>query len=75
MAFFDKELSRLKMVMLTSSTEKNRVWYSPIKHNNKSNEVIISGMLRRFTQDKLLPMITNKIQFYEKGQLIAEVAL
>lgn len=75
MAFFDKKTSKLKMVMLTSSTEKNRVWYSPIKYNYKSNEFIISGMLRRFTADKLLPMITNTIHFYENGQLIAEVKL
>lgn len=63
------------MVMLTSSTENNRVWYSPIKENNKPNDYIITGMLRRFTGDKLLPLVTNKIQFYENGQLIAEVKL
>ena len=61
--------------MLTTSTEKNRVWYSPIKQNHKPPEKIIEGMLRRFSDDPLLSAITNKIQFYENGNLIAEVKI
>ncbi|WP_329804997.1 hypothetical protein [Flavobacterium facile] len=74
MAFFDKNISRIKMVILTTNTEKNVVWYSPVKHNTKSTDYIINNMLRRFSEN-LLRNVTNKIQFYEKGFLIAEVTL
>lgn len=75
MPIFDPKLSKIKMVILTTRTEQNKVWYSPIKENNRPKEKIIEGMVRRFLETPTLKLITNKIQFYEAGKLVAEVKL
>lgn len=64
------------MVILTTTTEKNIVWYSPIKQNKKGFENIINGMMRRFLDSSTLRLTTNKIQFYdnETKNIIAEVS-
>ena len=63
------------MVILTTRTEPNKVWYSPIKENHKPREKIIEGMVRRFLENPTLSLITNKLHFYEEGKLIAELKL
>lgn len=75
MPIFDPQLSKIKMVILTTRTEKNKVWYSPIKQNHKPNDKIIEGMVRRFLENPTLKLTTNKLQFYETGKLVAEVKL
>lgn len=75
MPIFDPKLSKIKMVILTTRTEENKVWYSPIKQNHKPTKAIIEGMVRRFAENPTLKLITNKLQFYEAGKLVAEVKL
>lgn len=70
MAVFAPESSKIKMVILTEKKESNAVWWSPIKQNKRTNEWIIKGMLKRF-EKHALAKITNVIQFYEDGNLIA----
>jgi hypothetical protein len=70
MAVFAPENSKIKMVILTQKKESNAVWWSPIKQNKRNNESIIKGMLKRF-EKHALAKITNVIQFYENGILIA----
>jgi hypothetical protein len=64
MPVFEKEKSKIKMVILTKSKESNKVWYSPLKQNNKPEKTIIAGMLRRFNANKIFA-ITNVVQFYD----------
>lgn len=70
MAVFAPENSKIKMVILTEKNESNAVWWSPIRQNKRSNESIIKGMLKRF-EKHTLAKITNVVQFYENGNLIA----
>ena len=71
MPVFEKETSKIKMVILTKTKENNAVWWSPINQNKRRNELIIKGMIRRFKNNEIIK-ITNVIQFYEKGILIAQ---
>ena len=73
MAVFEKEKSKIKMVILTKRKESNAVWYSPLKQNSKPERTIIEGMMRRFQQNKLFN-VTNVVQFYDiaSNELIAE---
>lgn len=48
MTLANKDISKIKMVVLTDSGQSNIVWYSPIKQNKKDDSFIIEGMLRRF---------------------------
>lgn len=64
MPVFEKEKSKIKMVILTKTKEKNQVWYSPVKQNRKPEKTIIEGMLRRFNNHKIFA-ITNVVQFYD----------
>ena len=64
MPVFEKEKSKIKMVILTKAKESNAVWYSPVKQNTKPEKTIMAGMLRRFQNSKLFA-ITNVVQFYD----------
>jgi len=70
---FEKEKSKIKMVILTKAKQDNAVWYSPVKQNKKPEKTIIEGMLRRFQKSKLFA-ITNVVQFYntESNTLIGK---
>lgn len=70
MPVFAPETSKIKMVILTKRKESNAVWWSPINQNNRRTEEVIASMLRRF-EKHTLAKITNVIQFYESGNLIA----
>ncbi len=69
----NKDLSKLKMVALTERGYPNVTWYSPVKQNNKDDDFIISGMLRRFENHKNYKN-TRVIQFYamKTNELISE---
>ncbi|WP_130735496.1 hypothetical protein [Flavobacterium sp. J27] len=62
MAFWSATDSKLKMVVLFPSGQKNQVWYSPIKHNHKPDETIIHAMVKRLGQQI---KGYNKIHIYE----------
>lgn len=70
MPVFVPESSKIKMVILTKSKQSNAVWWSPINQNKRNSQRIITSMLRRF-EKHALSKITNVIQFYENGNLIA----
>lgn len=70
MPVFVPESSKIKMVILTKSKQSNAVWWSPINQNKRNSQRIITSMLRRF-EKHALAKITNVIQFYENGNLIA----
>ncbi|OAZ04685.1 hypothetical protein [Flavobacterium succinicans] len=74
MPVFAPEASKIKMVILTKSKQENAVWWSPINQNKRNSQHIIESMLRRF-EKHALAKITNVIQFYENGNLIAEKKL
>ncbi|WP_035677894.1 hypothetical protein [Flavobacterium limnosediminis] len=67
MPFYEKEKSKIRMVVLTGHKEENKVFYSPIQENRKPSMQIIGGMLGRL-KDKIGKY--NVIQFYENNQLI-----
>jgi hypothetical protein len=70
MPVFVPESSKIKMVILTKSKQSNAVWWSPINQNKRNTQSVIASMLRRF-EKHTLSKITNVIQFYENGNLIA----
>lgn len=77
MAFATKEKGRIKMVVLMPNGVQNIVWYSPDKQNNKSDDFIISGMIKRFSQNSMAKL-ARCVQFYtntgaSNNQLIAEM--
>ena len=74
MPVFAPEASKIKMVILTKRKQDNAVWWSPINQNKRNSQRIIESMLRRF-EKHALAKITNVIQFYENGNLIAEKKL
>ena len=74
MPVFAPEASKIKMVILTKSKQDNAVWWSPINQNKRNSQRIIESMLRR-CEKHALAKITNVIQFYENGNLIAEKKL
>jgi hypothetical protein len=49
MAFASKEKGRIKMVVLTANGFPNITWYSPDRENRKPDDMIITGMLRRYS--------------------------
>lgn len=73
MPVFDKEQSKIKMVILTKGKAENVVWLSPIKQNKRKSELVIRSMLKRFKNNKELFSKTNVVQFYENNLLIAEI--
>jgi hypothetical protein len=72
MEVFDKEKSKIKMVILTKGKHQNKVWFSPIKYNKRKSEIIIGKMLKSFEKSKYLA-ITNVVQFYENNVLISKI--
>ena len=70
MPVFVPESSKIKMVILTKSKQSNAVWWSPINQNKRNSQRIITSMLRRFEKHALAE-ITDVVQFYESGNLIA----
>lgn len=75
MPVFDKEQSKIKMVILTKGKAKNETWHSPIKQNKRKSELVIRSMLKRLKSNKELFSKTNVVQFYENNQLIAEIKI
>ena len=71
MPVFDKEQSKIKMVILTKTKERNTVWWSPINQNKRKSELVIRSMLKRLERSKLFA-ITNVVQFYENSVLISQ---
>ena len=71
MPVFDKEQSKIKMVILTKGRDDNVVWHSPLNQNSRDNEAIIKSMLNRLKRKELFNR-TNVVQFYENNLLIAE---
>jgi hypothetical protein len=70
MPVFAPETSKIKMVILTKSKESNAVWWSPVNQNKRKSESVVVSMLQRF-EKHALAKITNVVQFYENGNLIA----
>jgi hypothetical protein len=70
MPVFASESSKIKMVILTKSKQSNAVWWSPINQNKRNTQSVIASMFRRF-EKHALAKITNVVQFYENGNLIA----
>jgi hypothetical protein len=70
MPVFTPETSKIKMVILTKSKENNAVWWSPINQNKRNSKSVVTSMLQRF-EKHALAKITNVVQFYENGILIA----
>jgi hypothetical protein len=62
------------MVILTKTKQSNTVWWSPINQNKRNSQSVITSMLRRF-EKHALAKITNVVQFYENGILIASKRL
>lgn len=76
MTVFDKDKSRIKMVVLRSGKHRPITWWSIISKDNQRAERICESMLRRFNKylqsnANILPTI-NKIHFYEWGKFIGE---
>jgi len=71
MPVFDNTKSKIKMVILTKSKERNAVWWSPINQNKRKSELVIRSMLKRLEKSKLFA-ITNVVQFYENNVLISQ---
>jgi hypothetical protein len=74
MPVFASETSKIKMVILTKTKQSNTVWWSPINQNKRNSQSVVTSMLRRF-EKHALAKITNVVQFYENGILIASKRL
>ncbi len=72
MPFYQKEKSKIRMVVLTKHGHENPVFYSPIQENAKPSSKIIEGMLKRIPKTLKMELV-NVIRFYENGALIYEV--
>lgn len=70
MPVFVPQQSKIKMVILTKTKQSNTVWWSPVNQNKRNSESVVASMLRRF-EKHALAKITNVVQFYENGNLIA----
>jgi hypothetical protein len=70
MPVFAPQQSKIKMVILTKTKQSNTVWWSPINQNKRNSESVVKSMLRRF-EKHALSKVTNVVQFYENGNLIA----
>jgi hypothetical protein len=71
MPVFDKEQSKIKMVILTKGRDDNLVWHSPINQNSRDEQDIIKSMLNRLKRKELFNRV-NVVQFYTNNLLIAE---
>lgn len=75
MPFFDKNKSRIKMVILTKNGSSNQTVYSPIDQNDKPDSSIIKGMVRRWLKKDVMKT-AQVLQFYDqhnKGTLIEKI--
>lgn len=79
MPVFDKNISRVKMVVLRSGKHDSITWYSIIDKDGKNVETICQKMLSRFDnylkKNEIIRSTINVIQFYEKGILIGTATL
>lgn len=79
MPIFDKNKSRVKMVVLRSGKHTSIVWWSILDKDKGRIEVICSNMLRRFSEylkkNPGIQQTINKIHFYEKGAFIGEATV
>ncbi|MFN4026456.1 MAG: hypothetical protein ACK4IZ_03320 [Flavobacterium sp.] len=64
MPFYDKNKSRIKMVVLTKNGYPNQTVYSPVDQNEKPDKFIMQGMLRRWKEKDIIK-IAQVIQFYD----------
>lgn len=71
MPVFQKEKSKIKMVILTKGKNKNLVWHSPINQNHKKKEDIIKDMITRLKRREIFNRV-NVLQFYTNNLLIAK---
>ena len=71
MPVFDKEQSKIKMVILTKGRDDNVVWHSPINQNSRGEQDIIKSRLNRLKRKELFNRV-NVVQFYTNNLLIAE---
>jgi hypothetical protein len=71
MPVFEKEKSKIKMVILTKGRDDNVVWHSPINQNSRDEQDIIKSMLNRLKRKELFNRV-NVVQFYTNNLLIAE---
>ena len=65
MPIFSKELSRVKMVILTKHGHQNKVWYSILSKDKKNLVEICHKMMKRFTKSNNLIANANIIIFYD----------
>lgn len=74
MPFYDKDKSRIKMVILTKNGYPNQTVYSPLDQNHKPDDLIMKGMLRRW-KDKEIMKNAQSINFYDttNNQLLLKV--
>lgn len=72
MPFYEKQKSKIKMVALMPPREDNITWYSPVWQNQKPNDTIVKGMLRRFKTQEASKRV-QVYQFYENGVMFLEL--
>lgn len=79
MPIFDKDKSKIKMVVLRSGKHKPITWHSILDKDYQKSEIICQRMLIRLNNYlKKNPEIIstiNKIHFYERGHKIGEATL
>lgn len=63
---YNRETSKIKMVVLTKKGFDNLTQYSPVKYNKRSEEFIMNGMLRRLQTNEIL-QVAQVIQFYDQN--------
>jgi hypothetical protein len=74
MPVFDKEKSKIKMVINTKHGYENKVWYSPCNQDRRNEQLVIRDMITRFKRHELCK-ITNVLQFYMKNVMIHQERL
>lgn len=79
MPVFDKQDSRIKMVVLTSGKKPNITWYSILDKDKGDSQKICIKMIARFknylASYPTIQSTINKINFYEKGIFIGEATV
>lgn len=79
MPIFDKDKSRVKMVVLTKGKNENITWYSIISKDKQKLEKICESMLSRFSkhleENPTIRPTINKIHFYENEHFVGEATL
>ncbi len=79
MPVFNKQDSRIKMVVLTSGKNPNITWYSILDKDKGDVKKICIKMIDRFKNYLAnypeIQSTINKINFYEKGTFIGEATI